>query len=60
MEATANCSSGANATSYTSSGLEPGTRNYYRVCAYNDAGSSAYSNEANAITGELCPMRPAA
>ena len=42
---------GANATSYTSSGLDPGTRYYYRVCAYNDAGTSAYSNEVSAITG---------
>jgi transcriptional regulator CtsR len=49
---------GANATSYTSSGLEPGTRYYYRVCAYNDAGSSAYSNEANAITGKAVPNAP--
>ena len=51
---------GANATSYTSSGLVPGTTYYYRVCAYNDAGNSAYSNEVTAVTAreEKVPDTP--
>jgi len=49
---------GANATTYTSSGLGAGTRYEYRVCAYNDAGDSGYSNEAGAVTGEAMPDAP--
>jgi hypothetical protein len=37
---------GATATGYTDSGLAPGATYYYRVDAYNSAGSSAYSNVA--------------
>jgi len=38
----------SNAESYRDSGLTTGTKYYYRVCAYNSAGNSAYSNEVSA------------
>jgi hypothetical protein len=41
---------GANSTSYSSTGLASGTAYYYRVVAFNNAGSAMPSNEANAIT----------
>jgi len=41
---------GANATSYTNSGLARRTTYYYRVNAFNTAGTSAYSNVASATT----------
>jgi hypothetical protein len=41
---------GANVVSYASSGLAANTTYSYRVRAFNDGGSSAYSNEANATT----------
>jgi hypothetical protein len=41
---------GANVTQFTDSGLEARTRYYYRVRAFNAAGSSAYSNVASART----------
>jgi fibronectin type 3 domain-containing protein len=41
---------GAGTTSYQNTGLAAGTTYYYRVRAYNGAGNSAYSNEANATT----------
>jgi len=41
---------GADATTYTSSGLSASTTYYYRVRASNSAGSSAWSNTANATT----------
>ena len=49
---------GANVTSYSNTGLANNTQYTYRVRAYNDAGDSAYSNEATALTGSL-PEAPA-
>ncbi len=40
----------ANASSFTDSGLNSGTTYYYRVIAFNGAGSSGYSNVASATT----------
>ncbi len=39
-----------NTTSYQDTGLQRRTRYYYRIRAFNAAGDSAYSNEANART----------
>lgn len=50
---------GANTTSYQSTGLAAGTTYYYRVRAYNGAGDSAYSNEANATTSNQPPFTSA-
>jgi hypothetical protein len=40
----------ANTTSYSDPELSASTTYYYRVCAYNFAGDSAYSNVASATT----------
>jgi hypothetical protein len=37
-------------TTYSNTGLSDGSLYYYRVRAYNQAGNSEYSNDANAIT----------
>lgn len=41
---------GANVTSMTDSGLDPGTTYFYRVFASNSAGDSGYSNQASGTT----------
>jgi chitodextrinase len=41
---------GENATSYSHTSLSPNTTYYYRICAVNSAGSSGYSNVAQATT----------
>jgi hypothetical protein len=46
---------GANITTYNDFGLTDGTVYYYRVCATNAAGDSAYSNEVNGITPLVIP-----
>src|SRR5882724_9646501 len=46
---------GANATQYSDTTVTDGTLYYYRVCATNTAGDSAYSNEVNGITPLLIP-----
>ena len=40
----------ANVTSYANTGLSAGNTFNYRVCAYNAAGDSAYTNVASATT----------
>ena len=46
---------GANVTTYSDTTVTDGTLYYYRVCATNTAGDSAYSNEVNGITPLLIP-----
>ena len=46
---------GADVVFYSDTDLAESTTYYYRVCAFNSAGDSSYSNEANAIT---CPASP--
>ena len=46
---------GANAASYTDSGLSAGSAYYYRVYAFNGNGSSAYSNVAAGQTSSAAP-----
>jgi hypothetical protein len=42
----------ANSTSCSNGDLTAETRYHYRICAYNSAGNSSYSNEVNAVTPE--------
>jgi hypothetical protein len=48
----------ASVSYYTSSGLAPATRYYYRVRATGTAGSSAYSNMTSATTLAAPPLAP--
>jgi hypothetical protein len=45
--------SGPNSTTYSDTGLDQATSYFYRVFAYNTAGSSGYSNTGHATTDEL-------
>ena len=47
-----------NASSFTDSGLPPGTPFFYRVAAYNLNGNSGFSNTASAATVEALPESP--
>jgi titin len=49
---------GPNATSYNVTGLNAGTKYYYRVRAYNSITTSAYSSEKNATTLSTIPVAP--
>jgi titin len=49
---------GANVKSFSSLGLNASTKYFYRVCAYNLGGSSAFSNEASATTLPSAPVAP--
>ncbi|MEA4926570.1 MAG: cadherin-like beta sandwich domain-containing protein [Syntrophomonadaceae bacterium] len=47
-----------NTTSYTDAGLSSGTTYYYRLFAFNNDGSSGYSNQAQATTPAGQPPQP--
>jgi len=47
----------ADSVSYLDSGLEPGTKYVYEILARNDAGDSARTGEASAITPTLSPAK---
>ncbi len=49
----------ADNTYYSSTGLNYNTSYYYRVRAYNSAGDSSYSNEADDTTFDIPPLPPA-
>ena len=49
-----------NDTTLTDTGLNSGTRYYYRVHAYNGAGESGDSNVASAVTKDTVPGAPSA
>src|SRR2546421_5310662 len=49
---------GPNQTSYSATGLNEGTKYYYRVRAYNAIATSAYSSEKNATTLWNIPVAP--
>jgi hypothetical protein len=46
---------GANVTTYTDTAVIGNAAYYYRVCAYNPDGDSAWSNEANATAIQAAP-----
>ena len=49
---------GPNGTSYSATGLNEGTKYYYRVRAYNAIATSGYSSEKNATTLSNTPAAP--
>ncbi|MFA5104310.1 MAG: fibronectin type III domain-containing protein [Candidatus Margulisiibacteriota bacterium] len=48
----------ANAVSYSNSGLTANTTYYYRICAFNTGGDSAYSSAVNTTTLPNIPSAP--
>ena len=50
----------ANVTTYVDAGLPPETSFAYRLCAYNAAGKSGYSNTAAGTTPPPAPAAPGA
>jgi hypothetical protein len=50
----------ANTTSYVDAGLPNSTAYSYRLCAYNAAGKSGYSNTASGTTPQPVPAAPGA
>jgi fibronectin type 3 domain-containing protein len=52
-------SANAGETTFSNMGLTASTAYFYRVCAVNEAGSSAYSNVASATTQKSPPAAPA-
>jgi titin len=49
---------GANVTQYNNTGLPASTRYFYRVRAFNNVGSSGYTNVADATTNASPPTAP--
>lgn len=47
---------GADCTNYLDSGLSEGTTYFYRVCSFNTAGNSGYSNMAYGSTPQVSPI----
>ena len=45
-------------TSHDDSGLDPGTRRYYRIRAVNDTGEGSWSTVRNAVTPPAVPSAP--
>ena len=49
---------GRTTRTYTHTGLNPGSRRYYRVAAINDEGTGPFSRTANAVTAAAEPGAP--
>ena len=50
--------SGSTRTTHTDTGLDPGSRRYYRVAAINSEGVGTFSRTASAITAATVPSAP--
>ncbi len=49
---------GSTRTTYTHTGLDPGSRRYYRVAAINSEGTGPFSRVASAVTQATVPSAP--